>query len=489
MKSAYLYCRVSTDEQKRKGHSLEEQEDRLIKHCEINGIQIKGIYREDYSAKDFNRPEWKKLISAIKRKRQRPPENILFVKWDRFSRNIGFAYQMIGILKDLNIQAVAIDQPVDFEIPESIVTLAIYLSIPEAENTRRGRNCSDGMRRAKKMGRWPAKAPVGYSNQTSSEGRTLLVPKYPEADHVKWAFEQFAKGLYSITQVRKMANLNGFQFGRNNFWRLLRNPIYCGIIIVPATNSEEIQFVKGIHEPIISKLIFDTVQEIFASRRQPKNVRGCRISLFPLRGFLHCPWCNRTLTGSISQGRNAKYRYYHCSTVKCKGRFSAEVLDKAYEDQLKRIKLSPGIAELLKMVLQGENIASSQKEYQTERRNIMTNIKKQQLLIAKARKLFITEKIGYDDFSELKREYQQAIGFLNTQLDHVTQRLINLNIQIDQAKYHKNFNLTNCYKKQDIAGKRHFLTFFTPTSINPTGKSLGPLKVNDSIIKIIAPYQ
>jgi hypothetical protein len=80
------------------------------------------------------------------------------------------------------------------------------------------------------------------------------------------------------------------------------------------------------------------------------------------------------LTGSISQGRNAKYRYYHCATVKCKGRFSAEVLDKAYEDQLKRIQLSPGIAELLEMVLQGENIASSHKEYHSERRTIMTNI-------------------------------------------------------------------------------------------------------------------
>jgi hypothetical protein len=117
----------------------------------------------------------------------------------------------------------------------------------------------------------------------------------------------------------------------------------------------------------------------------------------------------------------------------------------------------------------------------------MTNIEKQQLLIAKARKLLITEKIGCDDFSELKREYQQAIGFLNTRLDHVTQRLINLSFQDDRAMCHKNFNLANCYKKQDIAGKRHFLNFFTPTSINPSGKSLRPLKVNDSIIKIIAP--
>jgi site-specific DNA recombinase len=43
MKSAYLYIRVSTDEQKRKGYSLVEQEDRLIKHCENNNLEIKGI--------------------------------------------------------------------------------------------------------------------------------------------------------------------------------------------------------------------------------------------------------------------------------------------------------------------------------------------------------------------------------------------------------------------------------------------------------------
>src|SRR5687768_1225280 len=90
-------------------------------------------------------------------------------------------------------------------------------------------------------------------------------------------------------------------------------------------------------------------------------------------------------------------------------------------------------AELLVMVLQDENVASSQKEYHTERKDIMTNIEKQQLLIAKARKLLITEKIGCDDFFELKREYQQAIGFLNARLDHVTQRLINLSFQDDRA--------------------------------------------------------
>jgi site-specific DNA recombinase len=111
MKSAYLYCRVSTDEQKRKGSSLVEQEDRLVKHCEIYGVQIKGIFREDFSAKDFNRPEWKRLIKKIRKNTHRPPENILFIKWDRFSRSIEYAYQMMRILSELNIKPMAIYQP------------------------------------------------------------------------------------------------------------------------------------------------------------------------------------------------------------------------------------------------------------------------------------------------------------------------------------------------------------------------------------------
>lgn len=152
MNSAYIYVRVSTDEQMRRGYSLIEKEERLLKYCEINNIQVISTFREDYSAKDSNRPEWKKLIKTIKKDKNRPSRNILFLKWDRFSRNIQYAFQMLGILKDLNIQAMAIDQPIYFNIAESIVMLAVYLSIPEAENSRRGKNTSDGMRRGSEAG-------------------------------------------------------------------------------------------------------------------------------------------------------------------------------------------------------------------------------------------------------------------------------------------------------------------------------------------------
>ncbi|MFZ4863972.1 recombinase family protein [Sphingobacterium sp. Mn56C] len=79
MKTAYLYIHVSTDEQKRRRYSLPEQEDRLLKYCEYNNIKVKGIYREDFSVKTFNRPEWKKLMTAIKNKSSKEDKNILFI--------------------------------------------------------------------------------------------------------------------------------------------------------------------------------------------------------------------------------------------------------------------------------------------------------------------------------------------------------------------------------------------------------------------------
>jgi site-specific DNA recombinase len=73
--------------------------------------------------------------------------------------------------------------------------------------------------------------------------------------------------------------------------------------------------------------------------------------LFPLRGFLTCPNCGRRLTGSISQGRNAKYRYYHCYSPKCKLRLKAEELEKGYEKHLKNMRVVPGVRELFKLIL------------------------------------------------------------------------------------------------------------------------------------------
>lgn len=84
MKIADFYIRVSTDEQAEKGYSLRSQQEVLKKYCEHHNIQVREVFIEDYSAKTFNRPEWKKLLIYQSRNKGKA-DLLLFTKWDRFS--------------------------------------------------------------------------------------------------------------------------------------------------------------------------------------------------------------------------------------------------------------------------------------------------------------------------------------------------------------------------------------------------------------------
>ena len=55
MKTAVIMSRVSSEEQAQ-GYSLGVQEESLSRYCEKNNIEIVQKFREDHSAKDFNRP-------------------------------------------------------------------------------------------------------------------------------------------------------------------------------------------------------------------------------------------------------------------------------------------------------------------------------------------------------------------------------------------------------------------------------------------------
>src|SRR5690348_4171384 len=129
MKNAILYIRVSTDEQAEKGYSLADQEDRLRSYCERNNILVAATYKEDYSAKTAQRPALSELRLFAKRNRGEV-DQILFVKWDRFSRNIRDSYQLIEEFRQLGISSIAIEQPLDLSVPESKIMLAIYVATP-----------------------------------------------------------------------------------------------------------------------------------------------------------------------------------------------------------------------------------------------------------------------------------------------------------------------------------------------------------------------
>src|SRR4051812_2236768 len=229
MKIADLYIRVSTDEQADKGYSQRDQEERLRRYCQIQNIEVRKVIYEDHSAKTFNRPEWTKYLMFL-RKNKNTADLVLFIKWDRFSRNAGDAYQMISTLRRLGIEPQAIEQPLDLSVPENKLMLAFYLAAPEVENDRRALNVLLGMRKAKKEGRYMCQAPVGYTNKITEDGKKYIAPAEPHASIMKWAFETLNEGQLNVEQIMKIAFKKGIKTSKANFWNLLRNPVYCGRI-------------------------------------------------------------------------------------------------------------------------------------------------------------------------------------------------------------------------------------------------------------------
>lgn len=481
MRSAYLYVRVSTDEQRRKGYSLPEQEGRLLKYCEYHNIEVKGIYREDFSAKNFNRPEWNKLLATIRNKSLKGEKNILFIKWDRFSRNIEYAYEMIGMLRRYKTTAMAIDQPIDFSVPESTVMLAVYLSVPEAENSRRAMNTATGIRRAKQMGRFPSKAPLGFINLTGVDGKKIIAPKQPEAGIIKWVFHQLAKNVHRIEDVRKMSDDKGLKCSRSHFFRLIRNPVYCGLIPIKL-DSHELHLIKGIHEPLISETLFYEVQGIITTRRKVTAKADHLKATFFLKEFLVCPLCNRKLCGSFSQGKTRKYPYYHCYG-RCKTRINAFLLNDRYQDKLQQLILSNKALDLFNHILEDRNSNTQKAEYLQERNRVVRKLKEQESVFSQARKLFVASILKLDDYTQLKREYQVNSKCLKRELDYINIQLRNIDQQ-NRLGDESLLNIFQGFQSLDTADKRHLINLIPPLKVDFQTGDIS-LNLNSALSKIL----
>ena len=281
MKRAILYIRVSTDEQADKGFSLASQEEYLRKYCSVNHIEVICIFREDHSAKTFIRPEFKKMQSFCKQNKM-DIDLILFVKWDRFSRNTKDSYQVIYEFQRLNIEVRAIEQPLDLTVPESKLMLAIYLASPEVENDRRSLNVFNGMRKAKKEGKYMGIAPLGYRNGRDNKNRPIVAPDN-NAPLIRLAFEEMSTGNFTQEEVRMRLNSRGVVCSKNNFNKIIRNPVYSGRLFIPAFKDEPEGYVKATHEAIVDEILYFKVLDII-NKKKPINTtkKTCREE-FPLR--------------------------------------------------------------------------------------------------------------------------------------------------------------------------------------------------------------
>jgi len=408
-KKAVLYARVSTDEQRDNGFSLQDQISRMQKHCRSNDYDILQVLEEDHSAKNFNRPVFQRFLTDLKAGAIKPTVFVC-VRPDRFSRNVQQTFEMFATLKKLGVNVAFLESHVDVNNPVDLLLLYINQILPEIDNARRSLNVTRGMRQARREGRWMGPPLRGYKME--KQGNTSLMIPNEKAKVIVQGFEMFASGLHSQEEVRLKLRTLGVHVSRFQIKNVLTNIAYTGKILIPAWKDEPETLVDGLHEGIISDELFKRVQDVLHGRKHHPTKFTKRSDSFPLRGYLECSQCGGKLTASSSKSRNgSKHPYYHCRKG-CKERFKADDAHQSFQGLLASFKMPDEIMSLYYHIMQ-DIFRKDEDSKKAEVEGLENQIAQVQSRLNNAQDSFFDGVIDQTEFTKVKARYQEQLDELS----------------------------------------------------------------------------
>jgi site-specific DNA recombinase len=215
--------------------------------------------------------------------------------------------------------------------PQGKFMLSIAFSQSKYYVDNLSENIKRGHRNKVKEGIWPQMSPIGYVNEKGKG----IVP-HPELSHfVKKTFEAYATGNFTLREVRDKFNAlglkrkSGRELAVSNYQKLLKNPIYTGLM---RYNGE---IFEGKHEPIITKKLFDSVQEVMSRKSKPHS-KGLKPYIY--RGFFRCGECGCFITTEQQKGHN----YLRCTKRKnpCTQKYvREELITSQIQEEIKKVSL------------------------------------------------------------------------------------------------------------------------------------------------------
>lgn len=292
---AALYIRVSTEEQARKGYSLPAQKEDLEEYAHKNGYAIAGYYIDEGKSarkKYTKRKEFMRMLDDV---RAGKIDVILFIKLDRWFRNVADYYKIQEILDTYKVAWKTTQEHYDTETTNGRLYINIRLSVAQDESDRD----SDRIKFVfdSKVARGEVisgSLPLGLMIQDKH-----VVPDPDTADVVREFFAHYkAHGsIYgAMTYIRE---IYGVILWDPTARKMLHNPLYKGMY----------RDNPNYCEPLIPPEEFDAIQKLLKSRSIRRNESG-RIYIFS--GLILCEVCGQRMTGSHSTDKKMERRFYRC---------------------------------------------------------------------------------------------------------------------------------------------------------------------------------
>lgn len=350
MSQALLYVRVSSKEQEKEGFSLDAQEKLGIDYASRKGLKIAKIWKVSESAWREERTAFNQMIDYAKRHSE--IGHIIFDVTDRMTRNDFDKLKIYTLIKEhgKTIHFSRSNKILDREATsEDVFMLDIEVAVAKKMSNDISRKTRMGMQEKAEQGLYPSNAPLGYKNNRLTG---LLEVDESQAPFVKRMFELMATGTYSHLTLSDqlyregLRNRNGNKCGKSAIAHFLHNPIYYGVFRWKG------RIIQGSHSPIISKDLFDKVQDTMSGKAKIHVQRKG----FAFNNLMLCGVCGCKVIGEKKKGR---YHYYHCTFSK--GRHDGKVylreekLADLFEAPVRAVTLDEKTADWLQDALREED--------------------------------------------------------------------------------------------------------------------------------------
>lgn len=308
-----LYIRVSTDEQAKHGYSLGEQEKSLLDYVERENarldagqrMQVVGIYRDEGYSAHSNMQRRKGLGQLLADCENGRVELILFIKLDRWFRNLKDFLNVQDRLDSCGATWRAIFENYDSSTAMGRMMINYMATTNQAESERTSERIKDAQK-AKRRNKEALCGNLPYGYYIGQDKRIHVDRE--KAETVREMFKMYLR-CQNVSQVMVYAHkATGRGYATGSIRRFLANRSYIG----------EFYGEKDYAEPIVDVLLFHKVQELLEQKRRigsPKAKHPENIYLFS--GLLRCPTCGNVMVANAgaktkSGEYNPNHRQYRC---------------------------------------------------------------------------------------------------------------------------------------------------------------------------------
>jgi site-specific DNA recombinase len=309
-----LYARKSSEQDERQAMSIDSQIKEMTAMAVREGLTVAEIKQESHSAKQSGqRPVFLELIADL---RSDKFQGILTWAPDRLSRNAGDLGSLVDLMDSNHLVHIRTFGQSFSNTPNEKFLLMILCSQAKLENDNRGVNVKRGIRAKCEMGWRPCMPPLGYYTRGATGGAKDVIIDTERAPYITKMFEMSADGK-SGRHIKQWLIDNdaktrtGKTIPLSMIYKILKSTFYYGEFEYPKNSGN---WYVGKHEPLITKEIFNRVQEQL--KVPEKSKWGAKE--FPFKQFLKCASCGSSIVGEEKfkqrkdGGRN-RHVYYHCS--------------------------------------------------------------------------------------------------------------------------------------------------------------------------------